>query len=249
LQIRFRDAAGRSLEVLLGRYPADEIEIAAKLPEITTEVPPGLPSGLLKRRPDLVAAERRFAASVERVKASKKELLPTISLSASGDAASSELSELLDYERLTARLAANLAQPIFQGGRLIAGIKLSDANSRQALASYSQAVLVAFQEVETFLAWDDYLRDEEIALRKSSKESAAAEDLAWQQYQRGLANIITVLESQRRAFNARSSLIRVMNDRLQNRLNLYLALGGDFNPPNVEVAEAEYPREQSPSLN
>jgi len=225
---RLRDSAGRSLEVFLGRYPADALSIATNLPALNTTVPPGLPSDLLQRRPDIVAAERRLASSMERVKFAKKEMLPTIALTSSTGAASGDLRELLDMETLFWNVAGNLTQPVFQGGQIRAGIDLADANSRQFLAAYSQSVLVAFQEVETFLAAEDYLHREKVALRKAVEESVAAEDLAWQQYQRGLVDIITVLESQRRSFNARSSSINVVNDRLQNRINLYLALGGDF---------------------
>ena len=228
LRRRLRDASGRALEAILGRYPADEIRITTDMPELTVDVPPGLPSELLHRRPDIVAAERRLAASMERVKVAKKELLPTISLTAGAGTSSSELRDLLDLEQILWNVAGNLVQPIFQGGRLVAGIDLEDAASRQLLAIYSQAILDAFLEVETFLAAEDYLRAEEDALRQAAMESVAAEDLAWQQYQRGLVEIITVLESQRRSFNARSSLISVVNGRIQNRVNLYLALGGDF---------------------
>lgn len=235
---RQRDAAGRSLEVLLGRYPGDAIVLVTNLPPLLHEVPPGLPADLLHRRPDILAAERRLAASLERVKVARKDLLPTVSLSASGGTASSELRDLLDSDRVFWNVAGNLAQPLFQGGRLRAGVDLANANSRQAVATFSQTVLNAFREVETFLAAEDFLRREEAALENAAVESIGGEQLAWQQYQRGLVDIITVLESQRRAFNARSSLLNVINDRLQNRINLHLALGGDFTaPPPVEDTE------------
>jgi outer membrane protein TolC len=154
--------------------------------------------------------------------------LPRISLTANGGAASSELRDLLDFDRLAWTIAANLSQPIFQGGRLKADIEFSEAIKSQALARWAQAALNAFWEVESFLAAEVYLKDQESAVQLASSESILAEELAWQQYQRGLADIITVLESQRRSFNARSSLLQITNDRLQNRINLYLALGGDF---------------------
>jgi NodT family efflux transporter outer membrane factor (OMF) lipoprotein len=232
---RQRDAAGRSLEVLLGRYPADAIVLTTNLPPLHRDVPPGLPSELLNRRPDIVAAERRLAASLERVKGARKDLLPTISLSASGGTVSTDLRELLDTDRIFWNIAGNLAQPLFQGGRLRAGVDLAQANNRQAVATFSQTVLTAFQEVETFLAAEDFLRREAVALERAAAESIGGEQLAWQQYQRGLVDIITVLESQRRAFNARSSLLNVINDRLQNRINLHLALGGDFTTAGPEI--------------
>lgn len=225
---RQRDAAVRALEVLLGRYPAEILALETNLPPLRREVPPGLPSELLSRRPDLRAAERELAAALERAGAARKELLPTLSLSGSAGGASNRLRDLLDSDRLFWNLAANLVQPVFEGGRLRAGVDLAQAATRQALARYAQTVLTAFREVETALAAEAYLRREEAALSRAAEESIGAEQLAWQQYQRGLVDIITVLESQRRAFAARSNLLNVRNARLQNRLDLYLALGGDF---------------------
>ncbi|MBT7536792.1 MAG: TolC family protein, partial [Verrucomicrobia bacterium] len=116
----------------------------------------------------------------------------------------------------------------YQGGRLRANVQLSDARVQESIAQFSQTVLRAFQEVESLLAAEAFLRDQEMALQATSEESSEAEVLAKEQYERGLVDIITVLESERRAFNARSSLINVANLRLQNRLSLYLALGGHF---------------------
>ena len=228
LRRRIRDAAGRSVETLLGRYPSGQLLVRTNLPSLVTAVPPGLPSDLLHRRPDLIAAERQLAASLERVKIAKKDLLPTISLSSSTGTSSGELRDILDPDLLIWNIAGNLTQPIFQGGRLLAGIDLANANSRSALANYAQTALNAFQELESLLAAEGFLQQELEASQRAATESVAAEELAWQQYQRGLVDIITVLESQRRAFTAQSSLLSVINNRLANRINLYLALGGDF---------------------
>jgi len=239
---RQRDAAVRSLEVILGRYPADRLELASELPALRRPVPTGLPSELLQRRPDLVSAERQLAADHERLKASRKSLLPSISLTASGGTTTDELKDLLDTRNLIWNLAANLTQPLFQGGRIMANIDITKAREDESLANYAQLVLQAFREVETSLAAEELLASQEISLLLAAEESQAAEDLAWEEYQRGLNDIITVLESQRRAFNARSSLIELNNQRLQNRLDLYLALGGDFDSPSLSAqADPEHP--------
>ncbi len=228
-----RDTAIRTLEAILGRYPANRLVAANNLPRIARDIPVGLPSQLLNRRPDILAAERRLAAADERFKAARKDLLPTISLSANGGTQSSELKDVLDPDSNVWGFAANLAQPIFQGGRLRAIAKSNQAAVEAAIADYTQIALTAFREVETTLAAGQFLRERESALQAAAEESAQAEQLAWSQYQRGLVDIITVLESQRRSFNARSSLILISNQRLQNRLNLHLAIGGDFDalPP------------------
>ncbi len=231
-----RDAAVRALETLLGRYPANRIAAADNLPALTKDIPVGLPSELLRRRPDILAAERRLAASDERFQAARKDMLPTISLSANGGTQSSELKDILDPDSNVWGFAANLAQPVFQGGRLRALAKAGQANVEASIANYKQTALTAFREVETSLAAASYLREREAALRTATEESSAAEKLAWSAYQRGIVDIVTVLESERRSFNARSSLIQISNLRLQNRLNLHLALGGDFEPAPVVVA-------------
>ncbi len=234
---RIRSAAARSLEVLLGRYPSNEIAIADEVPALNQPVPVGLPSKLLSRRPELAASERYLAAALERGKASRKDLLPNISLTGRGGSSSSDLQDLLDAERIAWNIAGNLAQPVFQGGRLLSQIRFSDAQVDRAFFSYSQSVLLAFQEVETLLTDAIFLRKEEKALRLAVDESINAESLAWEQYQRGLGNVITVLESQRRSFNSKSSLIQLTNARLQTRLDLYLALGGEFFPSGQSGSE------------
>ena len=220
LRKRFRDSSGRALEALLGRYPNNELDISTDLPSLILTVPPGLPSELLHRRPDLRSAERQLAAALERVKIAKKDLLPTISLSSSSGTSSGELRDVLDPDLLIWNLAGNIGQPIFQGGRLLASIDAAKANSQAALATYAQTALNAFQEVESLLAAEHFLLEELQATQSAATESVAAETLAWQQYQRGLVDIITVLESQRRAFTAQSSLLTATNNRLANRINL-----------------------------
>lgn len=223
-----RNRAARSFEVLLGRYPADEIKVRKTLPTINRPVPGGLPAELLKRRPDLVAAERRLAAADERNYLAEKNLLPTLSLTASGGASTSALENLLDPGQNVWRLAAGLTQPIFRGGQLAGERQQVEGELLEQVAVFSRSVLTAFQEVENALANEQLLKEQETALRTASKESIAAEELAWEQYNRGLVDIITVLDSQRRAVSSQSSLFSISRARLQNRVDLYLALGGDF---------------------
>ena len=225
---RNRDLAARSLETLLGRYPANTAKIGKELPSLRRKVPAGLPSELLLRRPDLIAAEQRLLAQGLRVSAAKKAFLPSFNLTARGGTSTSEFSDFLSADRLVGSIAAGLTQPIFEGKRLKGNVALSEADRDEALQIYAQATLEAFREVETTLAAERYLAAQETALVSAAKESDAAEELAVQQYGRGLVDIITVLDSQRRAFDAKRSLIAIRNERLQNRIDLYLALGGDF---------------------
>ena len=97
--------------------------------------------------------------------------------------------------------------------------------------NYVQTALQAFSEVETALAAEVFLTGQETALRGSVTEAGEAQTLALEDYQAGLTDIVTVLESQRRVFDAKRSLIELQNLRLQNRIDLYLALGGEFAQP------------------
>ncbi|MGB0580442.1 MAG: efflux transporter outer membrane subunit [Limisphaerales bacterium] len=236
---RERDNAARAMEVILGRYPADQISTRTNLPAFHREIPGGLPSQLLERRPDLMAAERRLAAADARKKLAKKSLYPTISLTANGGTSSAVMEDILDPEQNVWRLAAGLTQPIFRGGTLRGGLEVADARLNEQIAVFSQTVLNAFQEVENSLDNEQLLLEQESALKTAATESVAAEEIAWERYNRGLVDIITVLDSQRRAVNAQSSRFAISRARLQNRVDLYLALGGDFCNPSEATGSAD----------
>ncbi len=227
-RLRTRDGAIRSLEILLGRYPGDEIEIAQEFPTIKNSIPVGLPDELLMRRPDLIAAERRLAADATLVKATKKARLPGIVLTGSGGTSSRDLGDVLNDDFKVWSLNYNIGMPIFQGGRLFALENRIISLYEQSLANFAQTALIAYSEVESALIDQNSLRRDEEAQKLAVIEYTAAEELAWEQYNRGLVDIITVLESQRRLFNAQRALIQVANQRIQSRIDLYLALGGGF---------------------
>ncbi len=231
------DAMRRQLELLLGRYPAATVELSRELPPVPPLIPVGLPAGLVARRPDLAAAERRLAASASRLAASRAALYPRIGLTASGGRSSDELSELLKGDFSVWNLVGNLTLPLFQGGRLRAGVDLAKAGSEQALAIYASSVLKAYAEVESTLAAEGFLARQEEALQEAVRQAGAAGSLAQDRYDTGLTDLITVLESQRRAFEAESQLLAVRRQRLEARIDLHLALGGGFEP--VDSSEPE----------
>jgi len=228
LRLRERDGTRRSLEVLLGRYPKNEVPSNDALPTINKSIPVGLPAQLLIRRPDLVAAQRNYLAAHRRTSAAKKDRLPQIRLTTSYGTSSDELKDVLDINNNVWSLAANLSRPILDGGKIRSQIDRAKAQQEEARFNYVQTALQAFAEVETALAAENYLTKQETALRASVTEALEAEKLAMDDYLAGLASIVTVLESQRRVFDAKRSLIDLQNLRLQNRIDLYLALGGEF---------------------
>ncbi|HVS16033.1 MAG TPA: efflux transporter outer membrane subunit [Thermoanaerobaculia bacterium] len=237
------DAALRQLEVLLGRYPRADVERADSLPAPGPPVPPGLPSELLARRPDLAAAEQRVVAALADLGAARASLLPQLSLTGSTGTASAELQDLLDADLSVWSLAANLLQPLFQGGRLRAGVDLAAAGRDQATAAWAQAALRAFSEVETGLAAERFLDQRLAAGERAAEEAERAARLAEERYLAGLADYLSVLESQRQAFDSQSQLLAVRRERLAARVDLVLALGGDFapgldRPPPSRAADA-----------
>jgi NodT family efflux transporter outer membrane factor (OMF) lipoprotein len=218
----------RQLEILLGRYPSARLTLSENLPNISDPIPAGLPADIISRRPDLIAAEKRLAAANARLTESRQALYPRISLTGSVGTTSNEISDLLNGDFSVWNLVGNLLTPIFQGGRLRAGVKLAKAREIEALAFYVQNVLTAYYEVETALTAEKNLEEREQALRVSAEQALAARRLAEDRYARGLAGLIEVLEAQRRAFDSQSQLLSVRRLRLDNRIDLYLALGGDF---------------------
>ncbi len=222
------EQALRQLEVLMGNYPAATLEISPELPEISAAVPVGLPAELLFRRPDLYTAERMLAASKISIKQAKLAFLPRLAISGSRGTSPIEYNELLNQDFLVWNIAGNIVQPIFQGGRLWAAVKLAKAQNQQALAAYADKVLTAFAEVENALAAEKYLSRQEETLRLATNQALASRSLAESRYYSGVSDLITVLEAQRRAFDAESQLLNVQRMRLEARVSLYLALGGGF---------------------
>jgi NodT family efflux transporter outer membrane factor (OMF) lipoprotein len=225
------DASRRQLEVLQGRYPSASGALPARLPELPAPVPAGLPAELVGRRPDLAAAERRLAAAGARWRAARRSLYPRLSLSASGGSSSGALQDLTDGDFSVWSLVGNLLQPLFQGGRLRAGVDLAAALRDEQLASFIQAALRAYAEVETALAAEQRLVEATRHLTAAAVQSRAAQELAANRYRSGLSDLITVLESQRRALQARGERIATQRQLLENRIDLYLALGGGFDAP------------------
>ena len=223
------DITKRQLELLLKRYPSASIITRNDLPEVNSEVPPGIPANIIARRPDLVAAERRLASADQSLKSAERALYPRISLTASGGTSTADLKNLVNGDFGIWSLAGNLMQPIFQGGRLRANIDFNDAQTKLAMAEYEKSVLNALAEVENALTNEYYLAEREKALKKAAEQSLGARNLAEIQYSRGVSDFLTMLESTRSAFDTESRYINAKRERLNARIDLYLALGGGFN--------------------
>lgn len=227
-----RDEAARSLQILLGRYPDANLVSASELPE-TPSIRTGLPSDLLERRPDLTARRLRIFASAKRADASRKNLLPNFRLTTSSGTSSPDLQNILNPGNLASSIAASVAQNLYSGGELSARSRQSLAENENQIRLYERDALNALREVESALATDSSLKQQEQYLLTEVENTALAEKWAESNFVEGLdegnrPSILEVLEAQRRALNARASLIALRNQRLQNHLDLLLALGGSF---------------------
>ncbi|MBD9358635.1 efflux transporter outer membrane subunit [Methylomonas albis] len=225
---------GRRLQALLGRYPdnqlrqsgSNQLDPALSLPQPPPSLTAGLPAELLERRPDVIAAFKRLRAADSRLESAEKALLPRVTLTGAGGASSAALTEIIDPRAAAWNLAAGLAQPLFTGGRLQGEIRFNEAKVQEAFNQYQSVALNAFREVEQALAAEAWLRTQEQALREAVQQTEASRKLAVYSYRQGLIEILTLLDSYRSTLNAQSAHLAVQRQLLNNRINLYLALGG-----------------------
>ena len=221
----------RALETLVGRYPAAAVAVAAELPRWPGDIPLGLPSELLERRPDLVAAERRVAAAFYRTEEAKAARLPKITLIASGTSLSSSLVVLKDHNNPTFSIGASILQPIFLGGYLQAQVDARTAEQRASVIDYGKVTARVFSEVEGALSAELAAGEREQILARSLRENARALELAGVRYRVGSGDLRGVQQQQLALYLAQVALLRVQSERLVQRVNLHLALGGSFEVP------------------
>jgi len=222
--------ARAQLELLLSDYPAGRIETAQQLPVLGDAIPVDLPGTLLTRRPDLQSSWLSVLAANAQVAVAHKQRFPTITLtsSLSDNEASFNTNNLLDGGPLGWSLAGSLAQPLFQAGRLLANERQARQRFEQTEAVYLNAVFTAFAEVENGISQEQALGAQLAAAARAKDNAEAALELSFEQYRAGLVTYTTVLESQRRAFDAQTTQIRLAASSVQNRISLNRALGGTF---------------------
>ena len=223
-----RDAL-RALEVLLGRYPSAELSVRDTLPQIPPAPPPGVPSELLERRPDIIAAERSVAAAFNSLDQAKAARLPSISLTGSVGGSSSDLSNLLNPTNLAWQAATSLLAPLIDGGLRESQVEQANAEQKQAIAGYGQTVLDAFEEVETGLDRNVVLRERAVDLEVAADEANTALRIVNLRYEEGETDLLDVLTIQQRVFSADADLVSIKRSQLDEWIGLNLALGGDWN--------------------
>jgi NodT family efflux transporter outer membrane factor (OMF) lipoprotein len=233
--VRQADAADkqarRSLELLLGRYPGAELEGRTDLPALPPPIPVGLPSDLLNRRPDLIAAQDTVAAAFYLTEQAEAAKLPSFAITAGVGAASG-------VDDMIFNLGAGIVAPLFRGGALEAQVDQADAQQQATIAAYGQAVLKAFEEVEAGLTNGKLESEREAFLIEVLSENEKAWGLAKTQYEVGKIDLLSTLQMQARVVGSRIAVVNIRNDQLITRVNLHLALGGSFEEkPEKRVVE------------
>jgi NodT family efflux transporter outer membrane factor (OMF) lipoprotein len=225
-----------AIAVLTGRAPAQfSLAVANDLP-VPSDVPPGVPSQLLERRPDIAAAERRMAAANAQIGVATAAFYPTISLSASGGAASSDLAHLLSLSNRFWSIGANLAEPLFDAGLRRAQRDQTIAQYDAAVANYRQTVLGGFQEVEDNLSTLAVLKDEATIQSQAVDAARLALELVTNQYKAGIVDFLNVVAAQTVLFNNERTLVLLRGRQWQANVTLVKALGGGWS--TAELASA-----------
>ncbi len=221
-----RESIQRGLEVLLGRYPGAEIETASEQMPVPPPISVGVPSDLVARRPDLLAAEARVRAAFHLTEEARLAKLPSFDLSLSAG-----YSSLTDF---IGQLGAGVVAPLYTGGALEGQLEVANADQKAAVAAYGKAILTAFQDVENAMANERFFAKREELLRRAVDDNQKAYELVFTQYEVGRIEVLNVLQIQARVLAARSALIAIQNERLATRVDLHLALGGSFEEPETE---------------
>ena len=226
--------AAYALDVLLGSQPGalwGELAKDAEIPSLPPEVLVGLPSDLLRRRPDVRRAERQLAAATAQVGAAMADLFPKFSLTGIAGLQSVSASDWFTRGSRFWSIGPTISWPVFDAGRIRANIEIRNAQQEQALTQYEKSILSAFQDVETALV--NYA-NEQVRYRSLTDAVAAnrrAVTMANELYIRGLNDFLNVLDTQRSLYVTESALTQSQATMATNLVALYKALGGGWESP------------------
>ncbi len=229
------------LSVLLGQNPRKLERGLLDEQVISPEIPVGLPSELLQRRPDLIQAEQQFYAETARIGVMQAMRFPSFSITGAAGVASSDLSSLFSSDALMYSVGGSILGPIFNWGKNKRRVDIQKETARQALLTYEQAVLNAFREVDdALIEVDTYGR--EVKSRERQKQAAIhAAMLSRARYDGGQTAYLEVLDTERSMFNAELESSAVKGALLSSYLFLYKALGGGWITPEEEASAGETP--------
>jgi len=227
LLLRRRDQNRNALTLLVGVPPALEPQPLSRIESgFVSAISVGLPSDLLLNRPDVLAAEHRLKAANANIGAARAAFFPRIVLIGGAGTASAELSGLFGSGSGVWSFAPSLTLPIFEGGRNLANLDLSEARLNLAVANYERTIQGAFREVADALAERRWLTEQIAAQLATLAGQTERARLAGLRYQSGAAPYLEVLDAERERFAAEQALVQTRRALLAGSVNLYAALGG-----------------------
>ncbi|KZN30342.1 hypothetical protein N480_05170 [Pseudoalteromonas luteoviolacea S2607] len=218
----------RSLERLIGEYPSAQLLVEADLPLLNSNITMGVPSELVSRKPALLSSWYQLLAQDAALAFAHKSRFPSINLTANYGSSSINFNDAFSMSSAGWSLLSGISAPLFNAGRLAANEELARVQLKAQELSYLDSLQDAFTEVENGISQEQALRTRYSETLISEKNAKLAEQLSFEQYQKGLVSYTTVLDAQKRSFEAQSSLISIKNELIKNRVALHLALGGDF---------------------
>jgi len=199
------------------------------------DIPPGVPSTLLERRPDVAAAERQAAAASAEIGVATAGYYPDISLTGSGGTDASKIGQLFSPQSLAWSLGASAVETIFNGGLTHAQVQAAKASYDQAVANYREAVLTAFDQVEDNLAAQRVLAAEQPDLQASVNSADDALRITQNEYAAGTVDYTSVVVAQAAALNAHNAELQLEANRLTTTVDLVVALGGGWNASELKT--------------
>jgi len=218
----------RKLEHLVGDYPKGKLLVNAELPLLTNDIPLGLPSELISRKPGLMASWYQLLAKDSGLAFAHKQRFPSLSLTVSAGDKGNNIDDLLSGSSLVWSLLGNISAPLFNAGRLEANEEKARLALKQGEQQYLDTLYNAFTAVENAITQEKGLKHSYQTMLAAQENAKVAATLSFEQYQSGLVSYTTVLDAQTRSFDAQSTLIQIKNRLIANRIQLHLALGGDF---------------------
>jgi len=226
---RENQRAENLLSVLLGQNPGSIVRTRGKEEKLfPPEIPAGLPSELLERRPDVRQASQQLAAQTARIGVAEALRFPSLSLTGTFGLASTELDDFFSSDNKAWGLSANLLGPVFDAGRSKSRVEAERARTEQLLKNYELTVLRAFQEVEDSLIDISTYRDETLARHRQVTAARSASKLSLARYNGGVTSYLEVLESDRSLFRAELLASSTSRQQLVSIISLYKALGGGW---------------------
>jgi outer membrane protein, multidrug efflux system len=222
-----------AIAVLLGRTVEGFSLPSQPSNPLPPDIPAGLPSDLLERRPDIAEADRYVAAATAQIGIAKAAYFPQLSLTGIAGYESTNAASLLNWQNTLATLGASAVAPIFTGGRLRAAVEQAQAEYRQALAQYEKTVLVAYQQVEDQLAALHYLDSESQAEANAVADARKTEEIALQRYKVGLVGYLDVVYAQQAVLTNEQIAAQISGQRLAASVVLVKALGGGWTGNNT----------------